>query len=102
MSDDKPKPDAPSEASPKPDPIEDVRQGLGLLLRAAKSAVEKLPTREVEQAVLETAREVGRAVENVAKTVEREVFGAKHEPKKGQEKTERSEDKEDKEPPTPA
>jgi hypothetical protein len=61
----------------KPDPIEDVRKGLGLLFRAARTAVEKLPTKDVEQAVVSTAREVGRAVETVARTVEREVFGKK-------------------------
>ena len=35
-----------------PDPIEDVRKGLGLLFRAAKSAIESLPTAKVEDAVL--------------------------------------------------
>jgi hypothetical protein len=61
----------------KPNPIEDVRKGLGLLFRAAKTAVEKIPTKDVEQAVVSTAREVGRAVENVASTIERQVRGAK-------------------------
>ena len=61
----------------KPNPLEDVRKGLGLLLRAAKTTVEKLPTRNVEDAVVTTAREVGRAVESVGRTIEREVFGGK-------------------------
>jgi uncharacterized protein YndB with AHSA1/START domain len=56
------------------DPLEDVRQGLGLLFRAAKGAIEKLPTKEVETAVVSGAREVGRAIESVGKTIEREVF----------------------------
>jgi hypothetical protein len=64
----------------KPNPLEDVRKGLGLLFRAAKNAVEKLPTKEVESAVVSTAREVGRAVGNVATTIEREVFGKKPPP----------------------
>jgi hypothetical protein len=61
----------------KPDPLSDVLRGLGLLLRAAKTTVERVPTKGLEEAVLETAREVGRAIENVAGTLEREVFGRK-------------------------
>ncbi|HEY8039058.1 MAG TPA: hypothetical protein VIF15_04660 [Polyangiaceae bacterium] len=61
----------------KPDPFEDVRKGLGLLFRAAKTTLEKLPTKDLEQVVVTSAREVGRAVENVGKTIEREVFGKK-------------------------
>jgi hypothetical protein len=66
----------------KPNPLEDVRKGLGLLFRAAKTTVEKLPTKDVEDAVLTTAREVGRAVESVGRTLEREVFGGKERPAK--------------------
>jgi hypothetical protein len=61
----------------KPRPLQDVRKGLGLLFRAAKAAVEKLPTRSVEDVVVTSAREVGRAIENVASTIERGVFGKK-------------------------
>lgn len=57
-----------------PDPIEDVRKGLGLLFRAAKTAVQKIPTEPIEKVVLDGAREVGRAVENVATTIEKKVF----------------------------
>jgi hypothetical protein len=67
----------------KPDPIEDVRKGLGLLFRAARTTIEKLPTRDLEQAVVATAREVGRAIENVGKTIERDVFGGKPQPPPG-------------------
>ena len=74
MSDDKPK---------APDPIEDVRKGLGLLFRAAKGAVEKLPTKELEEVVVTSAREVGRALENVGKTIEREVIRVKDDLKPG-------------------
>jgi len=66
----------------KPNALEDVRKGLGLLFRAAKTTVEKLPTKDVEDAVLTTAREVGRAVESVGRTIEREVFGGKDRPGK--------------------
>jgi hypothetical protein len=70
MSDDKPdKPDP-----IKPDPIEDVRKGLGLLFRAAKGAYEQLPTRKVEDAVLTGAREVGRAIENVTEVIDKQLF----------------------------
>lgn len=61
----------------KPNPLEDVRKGLGLLFRAAKTTVGNLPTKDVEDAVITTAREVGRAVESVGRTIEREVFGGK-------------------------
>jgi hypothetical protein len=65
----------------KPNPLEDVRKGLGLLFRAAKTTVEKLPTKDLEEVVVTSAREVGRALENVGKTIEREVLGKKDEPK---------------------
>jgi len=64
----------------RPNPLADVIKGLGLILRAAKTTVERLPTKDLEEAVLTSAREVGRAIENVATTVEREVFGRKDEP----------------------
>jgi hypothetical protein len=65
----------------KPNPFDDVRKGLGLLFRAAKTTVEKLPKTDLEEAVLSSAREVGRAIENVGKAIEREVFGKKDEPR---------------------
>jgi hypothetical protein len=65
----------------KPNPLEDVRKGLGLLFRAAKTTVEKLPTKDLEEVVVTSAREVGRALENVGKTIEREVLRKKDEPK---------------------
>jgi hypothetical protein len=71
-------------ANDKPSALKDVRQGLGLLFRAAKTAAEKLPGRSVEEVVAASAREVGRAFENVASTIEREVFGRRggsHAPK---------------------
>ena len=64
----------------KPTPLSDVRTGLGLLFRAAKTAVKKMPTRGVEEVVWTSAREVGRALENVASTIEREVFGKRSGP----------------------
>jgi hypothetical protein len=63
----------------KPNPFDDVRKGLGLLFRAAKTTVEKLPTKDLEEVVVTSAREVGRAIENVGKTIEREMFGKRDE-----------------------
>jgi len=62
MTDDKP-----------PDPLSDVAKGLGLLLRAARAAARKLPTKDLEEVVVTSAREVGRAIENVAASIERGV-----------------------------
>lgn len=67
----------------KPNPLEDVRKGLGLLFRAAKTAAQKLPTTKVEEVVATGAREVTRAIENVATTIEREVFGQRPRPSSG-------------------
>jgi hypothetical protein len=67
--------------SDEPNPLSDVRRGLGLLLRAARTAAKKWPTKDLEGVVTASAREVGRALENVAVTIEREVFGKGGSPK---------------------
>jgi hypothetical protein len=61
----------------RPNPLTDVRKGLGLLFRAARTAVSRLPKGDLEEAVVASAREVGRAIENVATTLEREVLGTR-------------------------
>jgi hypothetical protein len=91
----------------KPNALEDVRKGLGLLFRAAKTTVEKLPTKDLEEVVVTSAREVGRAIENVGKTIEREVFGKDEAKKDGAAATpaagtEDAEKKNDDEPKPPA
>ena len=58
----------------KPNPVDDLKKGLGLLFRAAKTAVDSLPTGKLEDVVMSGAREVGRAVENVAGTIDKELF----------------------------
>jgi hypothetical protein len=68
------------EPQKKPDPIEDVRKGLGLLLRAATTAVNALPTDKFETAVVSGVKEVGRAIENVAQAIDKEVFKNGHKP----------------------
>lgn len=89
----------------KPNPIEDVRKGLGLLFRAARGAVEKLPTKGLEEVVVTSAREVGRALENVGKTIEREVIRVRDDLKPGARPDEPSkppEEPKDKPPDPPA
>ncbi len=63
----------------KPKPVDDLKQGLNLLFRAAKGAVEKIPTEKIEGALKEGAKEVGKAFETVANEVDK-VFqhGAPH------------------------
>ncbi len=58
----------------KPNPLDDLRKGLGLLFRAARTTIEQLPTENLEKAVISGAKEVGRALENVAHTVEQQVL----------------------------
>ncbi len=59
---------------PKSTPGQDVKKAFGLLYRAARTAVDQLPTKKVEEAVAMGAKEVGRAIENVASTLEKEIF----------------------------
>lgn len=47
-------------------PVDDLKQGLNLLFRAAKGAVDKIPTEKIEGAVKDGAKEVGKAFETVA------------------------------------
>ncbi len=49
------------EKKPDPDPVEDLRAGLGLLFRAARGAVEKIPTHKIEELVKEGTDKVGKA-----------------------------------------
>ena len=64
----------------KPDPVDDLKKGLGLLFRAARTAVDELPTGKLEEAVKNGAREVGRAIENVTQTIDKELFHKKSAP----------------------
>ena len=60
-----------SDEKPKTDPVDDLKQGLGLLFRAAKGAVEKLPTDKVEDVAKDAAKEVARAFETIGHEVEK-------------------------------
>jgi hypothetical protein len=55
----------------KPKPVDDLKQGLGLLFRAAKGAVDRLPTDKIEDAVKDGAKEVGKAFETVANELDK-------------------------------
>jgi hypothetical protein len=63
----------------RPSAFTDVRRGLGLLFRAARTTAKKLPKGNLEELAVTSAKEVGRAFESVASTVagaiEREVLG---------------------------
>ncbi len=61
----------------RPDPLEDVRKGLGLLFRAAQSTVASIPTERLEKVITTCAEEVRRAFVNVSQAIEREVHGYK-------------------------
>ncbi|MBX3186592.1 MAG: hypothetical protein KF819_06240 [Labilithrix sp.] len=55
----------------KSKPVDDLKQGLGLLFKAAKGAVEKLPTDKIEDVVKDGAKEVGKAFESVANEIDK-------------------------------
>lgn len=55
----------------KPRPVDDLKQGLGLLFRAAKGAVDQVPTEKIEGAVKDGAKEVGKAFEAVANELDK-------------------------------
>jgi hypothetical protein len=62
----------------KPKPVDDLKQGLNLLFRAAKGAVEKLPTDKIEGAVKDGAKEVGKAFEGVANELDKAFSHVAH------------------------
>ena len=49
----------------KPDPVDDLKAGLGLLFRAARGAVDKIPTHKIEEMVKEGTDKVGKAFHKV-------------------------------------
>ncbi len=61
----------------KPKPLDDLKNGLGLLFRAAKGAVEtvadKVPTEKIENAATDAVKEVGRAMETVGAEIEKAI-----------------------------
>lgn len=63
----------------KPKPVDDLKEGLGLLFRAAKGAVESLPTDKIENVAKDAAKEVGRAFESLGSELEKVI----HPPRPG-------------------
>ncbi len=57
----------------KPNPVSDLKQGLGLLFRAAKGAVEQLPTGKLENVAKDAASELERAFESLGAELEKAV-----------------------------
>ena len=57
----------------KPRPVDDLKQGLNLIFRAAKGAVEKLPTDKLEDVAKDAVKEVGRAFESIGTEIEKVV-----------------------------
>ncbi len=55
------------------DPVEELKKGVDFLFKAAKHAVEDLPTEPIESLVKTSVKEVGRAMNNVKDTVLHEV-----------------------------
>jgi hypothetical protein len=58
----------------KPKPVDDLKEGLNLLFRAAKGAVEKLPTDKLEDVAKDAAKEVSRAFESIGNEIDK-AFG---------------------------
>jgi hypothetical protein len=56
-----------SDETKKPDPVDDLKAGLGLLFRAARGAVDKLPTEKIESLVKEGTKQVSEAFHKVPK-----------------------------------
>lgn len=55
----------------KPKPLNDLKEGLGLIFRAAKGAVESLPTDKVENIAKDGAKELARTFESLGNEVEK-------------------------------
>lgn len=57
--------------SDKPSPVDDLKEGLGLLFRAAKTAAGRLPTGKIEDVAKDAAKEVGRAFESLGSELDK-------------------------------
>lgn len=57
----------------KPRPVDDLKEGLGLLFRAAKGAVGSLPKGKLEDVAKDAVKEVGRAFESLGSELEKVV-----------------------------
>jgi hypothetical protein len=55
----------------KPNPLEDLKEGFGLIFRAAKTAVENLPTDKVEDVAKEAAKQVSKTFETIGNEMDK-------------------------------
>jgi hypothetical protein len=55
-------------------PVDDLKEGLGLIFRAAKGAVERFPSDKLEDVAKDAAKEVSRAFESIGHEIDR-AFG---------------------------
>jgi hypothetical protein len=62
----------------KDDAFDELKKGFGHLLRAAKSVAAELPTKQIEEVVVGSATEVGRALVSVKDAIEKEVRAVTH------------------------
>ncbi len=72
----------------KPKPIDDLKEGLGLLFRAAKGAAEKIPTDKVETVAKDAVKEVGKAFDTIGGEIDKvwnKATGSEPPPNKGAE-----------------
>ena len=52
-------------------PLEDLKEGIGLIFKAAKGAASKIPTQKIEGAAKGAVKEVGKAVESLGSEVDK-------------------------------
>jgi len=56
-------------------PVDDLKEGLNLLFRAAKGAVQSLPTDKVETVAKDAVKEVNRAFESLGAEIQQAIAG---------------------------
>lgn len=61
-------------------PVDDLKEGLGLLFRAAKGAVQSLPTDKVETVAKDAVKEVNRAFESLGAEIQSAISGKSAQP----------------------
>ncbi len=61
---------------PKRAPVEDLKEGLGYLLRAAKSAVERIPTQRVEDIAQDTMKDAAEVFDKLGTRIDQVIHKA--------------------------
>jgi hypothetical protein len=57
-------------------PVEDLKEGFGFLIRAAKSAVERLPTQRVEDIAQDAVKEAGQVFDKLGTHIDQAIHKA--------------------------